>query len=134
MSFGAAVSTCFSKYATFSGRARRSEYWWFVLLYSVVYVVGVVITAVTANTSVSALGPIVLVVGILALVLPLIAVAIRRLHDTGRSGWWYLLGLVPLIGAIVLLVFYVEDSHPANQHGPSPKQLGAHTPYPTPYG
>ncbi len=61
----------------------------------------------------------------LALFLPSLAVAIRRLHDTSRSGWWVLIGLIPIVGWIVLIVFYVQDSHPDNQYGPSPKYAGA---------
>ena len=57
----------------------------------------------------------------LALLVPTLAVGARRLHDTGRSGWWLLIGLIPIVGWIILLVFLVQDSHPANQHGPNPK-------------
>jgi uncharacterized membrane protein YhaH (DUF805 family) len=57
----------------------------------------------------------------LALLLPSIAVAIRRLHDTSRTGWWILIGLIPIVGWIILIVFYVQDSHPDNKYGPSPK-------------
>ena len=57
----------------------------------------------------------------LALLLPSLAVAIRRLHDTSRSGWWILLGLIPIVGWIILIVFYCQDSHGDNEHGPSPK-------------
>ena len=60
----------------------------------------------------------------LALLVPTLAVGVRRLHDTGRSGWWLLIGLIPIVGWIILLVFFVQDSHPANQHGPNPKSLG----------
>ena len=62
----------------------------------------------------------------LAIIIPSIAVAIRRLHDTGRSGWWYLISLIPLIGSIILIVFFCEDSKPGvNQWGPNPKEVGA---------
>jgi uncharacterized membrane protein YhaH (DUF805 family) len=57
----------------------------------------------------------------LGLLLPSIAVAIRRLHDTSRTGWWILIGLIPIVGWIILIVFYVQDSHPDNEYGPSPK-------------
>ena len=60
----------------------------------------------------------------LALLLPSLAVAVRRLHDTGRSGWWILLGLIPIIGWIVLIIFFVQDSQPDNQYGSNPKGLG----------
>jgi len=61
----------------------------------------------------------------LAIILPTLGVGIRRLHDTGRSGWWILIGLIPIIGAIVLLVFFVQDSNPDNQYGPNPKGLAS---------
>jgi uncharacterized membrane protein YhaH (DUF805 family) len=60
----------------------------------------------------------------LALLIPTLAVGARRLHDTGRSGWWLLIGLIPIVGWIILLVFFVQDSQPANQYGPNPKGLG----------
>jgi uncharacterized membrane protein YhaH (DUF805 family) len=115
MGMGEAVSTVLSKYATFSGRARRSEYWWFYLAYLLVYVAAVVIDAV--------LGVMILevIVGLAALI-PTLAVSVRRLHDVGKSGWWLLIGLIPLAGPIVLLVFSCQDSvFGTNQWGPSPK-------------
>jgi len=118
VSFADAVRTVFSKYATFSGRARRSEFWWFTLFAIIVYIVVGIIDAAIKN---AILG---IIVG-LALLLPSLAVTVRRLHDTGRSGWWILIGLIPFVGAIVLLVFECQDSQPgANAHGPSPKGGG----------
>ena len=115
MGFGQAVSTCFSKYATFAGRARRSEYWWFFLFNIIVSIVATVIDAALGTAFVALLVA-------LALIVPSIAVGVRRLHDTGRSGWWMLIGLVPLVGGIVLLVFFASDSTPeTNDYGPSPK-------------
>jgi len=104
MGFGAAVSACLRKYATFSGTAPRSEYWWFVLFYVAAYVIAAVLD-VALNT-LFLLQPLV----ILALLLPLLAAAVRRLHDTGRSGWWYLVGLVPFIGGIWLLVLLTRPT------------------------
>ncbi|MEP6651532.1 MAG: DUF805 domain-containing protein [Lapillicoccus sp.] len=75
-----------------------------------------------ANGSTS--GFITWIVGV-ALFLPSLAVSVRRLHDTSRSGWWILLGLIPIVGAIILIVFYVQDSHGDNQYGPSPKAVGS---------
>lgn len=116
MSFVEAVSVCLSKYVTFSGRARRSEYWWFALMAAGVNVIAAIVDNV-AGSSIFA------IVAGLALVLPGLAVSIRRLHDTNRSGWWYLLIFVPF-GAIALIVFYCQDSAPAvNTYGPSPKSL-----------
>ena len=113
------------KYAVFNGRARRKEYWYFALFN---VVVGIVLTLIdrmigTSNAE-SGLG---LLSGIytLAVMVPSIAVSVRRLHDTDRSGWWLLLGLVPLVGSIILLVFFLQDSKPDNQYGPNPKTVTA---------
>ena len=104
------------KYAVFSGRARRAEYWYFLLFNLIVVVVLSIIDA-AAGTN-----PLLSGIYTLAVLLPSIGVAIRRLHDTGRSGWWILIALVPLVGAIVLLVFYVQDSSAGvNEYGPNPK-------------
>ncbi len=101
-----AISTCFKNYVNFSGRARRSEYWWFCLLN---FILGMI--------------PVVNIIWALIVFLPTIAVGIRRLHDTGRSGWWLLLALVP-IANIVLIVFFLCDSQPgANQYGENPKGM-----------
>ncbi|GAB3265488.1 DUF805 domain-containing protein [Kineosporia babensis] len=116
MSFKDAVQTVLTKkYATFSGRARRSELWWFWLFSFVVGIVASIIDQVIGS-------PIVQAIVTLAFLIPSLAVGARRLHDTGRSGWWQLISIIPLIGFIVLVVFWVQDSHPGeNQHGPSPK-------------
>ena len=119
MSFADAVRSCLSQYVGFSGRARRSEYWWFVLFNVVVAVVAGIIDGILGTNSViSGLAS-------LALLLPNLAVSVRRLHDTSRSGWWILLGLIPLVGAIILIVWYCGDSHADNQYGPNPKGAGA---------
>ena len=118
MGFGEAVSTCFRKYADFTGRASRPEYWWFFLSYVVVlFVVGIVASSVSSVTLALLLG-----IGFLALIIPMLAAAVRRLHDTGRSGWWYFIGLVPLVGGIILLVLLATEGQPGpNQYGPSPR-------------
>jgi len=113
--FGEAVSTVLKQYAEFSGRARRSEYWWYYLFFLIVYGVsfgiGVGVKAVWLP-----------IIVILALVLPTLAVGVRRLHDTGRSGWFTLIGIIPIVGPIVLIVFFCQDGNPGdNQYGPSPK-------------
>jgi len=105
----------FKKYADFSGRATRQQYWMFVLFYLIIYIALSVIDAVLQ----------VFVLGLifsLALFIPSISIAARRLHDTGRTGWWQLIYLIPLIGVIVMIVFLVQDSHDENQYGPNPKQ------------
>ena len=103
------------KYAEFNGRARRSEYWYFVLFN---FIVSLGLGMVDAFTGVGFLN----YVYSLAVIIPGIAVSIRRLHDTGRSGWWLLVGLIPFIGWIILIVFFVQESDPYdNQYGPNPK-------------
>jgi uncharacterized membrane protein YhaH (DUF805 family) len=109
-------------YANFQGRARRKAYWMFVLFNLIALVVLRFIEGAVGLSGQNGYG---ILTGLysLAIILPLIALAVRRLHDTGRSGWWILIGLVPLIGPIVLIVFYVTDSQPGtNQYGPNPKE------------
>ena len=124
MSFSQAVSSVLlNKYATFSGRARRSEYWWWYLFVTIVFVVaGILDRAVGLTYSDLTLGGgwIATIAAIVFLV-PNLAVAVRRLHDTGRTGWWLLIGLVPFIGFFVLLYFFVLDSENDNEYGPYPK-------------
>ena len=109
-------------YAGFSGRARRKEYWMFALCHWVILFVLGVLAGVTGMDMLFAVP----VLYALATLSPAFAVSIRRLHDTGRSGWWVLIGLVPIVGPIVLLVFTVQDSQPGpNEYGPNPKQLVA---------
>jgi uncharacterized membrane protein YhaH (DUF805 family) len=117
MSFGEAIRDGFSKYATFSGRSSRSAYWWWILFY-VLVVIGASILDAAANTGVIA------VLVWLGFFLPNLAVLVRRLHDTDRSGWWVLIGLIPLIGAIVLIVFACLDSGPPNKYGQGPDDRG----------
>jgi uncharacterized membrane protein YhaH (DUF805 family) len=114
------------KYAVFTGRAQRAEYWWF-FLFNLLITVALIFFDMTLGTFSEDTGY-GLLSGLytLGVLLPNIGVSIRRLHDTGRSGWWLLIGLVPLIGAIVLIVFFVMDSTPGdNQHGPNPKGVVA---------
>ena len=111
------------KYAVFSGRARRKEYWFFVLFNIIISIVLAVIDGVTGSFSPEAGMGLLGGIYTLAVLIPGIAVSVRRLHDTERSGWWLLIALVPLIGAIVLLVFMVQDSKPGqNQYGANPKE------------
>jgi uncharacterized membrane protein YhaH (DUF805 family) len=114
------------KYVVFKGRARRKEYWYFVLFNILISIALGIIDGITGSFSSEA--GIGLLGGLysLAVLLPSIAVSVRRLHDTNRSGWWLLIGLAPLIGAIVLIVFMVQDSQSdENQYGPSPKAVTA---------
>jgi len=114
------------KYAVFSGRARRKEYWFFILFNIIISLALGAIDGLMGSYNESA--GVGLLGGIysLAVLIPGIAVTVRRLHDTGRSGWWFLIVLVPVIGALVLLVFMVLDSKPGqNQYGANPKQVAA---------
>ena len=109
MDFKQAVISCFSKYVTFSGRAPRSEYWYFALFN---FIVGCALLAISAklNSCFSVL-----------VFLPGLAVMIRRLHDKNRSGWWCLLAFIPLIGTIILLYWFcTKGTTGDNRYGPDP--------------
>ena len=114
MSFGEAISKCLNEYVTFSGRARRSEYWYFFLFN--------LIASFVASALDMAMNMAVLQVLVaLGLLLPSISVTVRRLHDKDKSGWWWWLGLIPIIGWIVLLVWFVQKGTVgANRFGPDP--------------
>ncbi|HEU4877585.1 MAG TPA: DUF805 domain-containing protein [Sphingomicrobium sp.] len=108
------------KYADFSGRAPRAEYWWFYLLTVVAYIVAMILDSIIGAGGAGGFGLLSIVV-MLGLLLPSLAAGVRRLHDTDRSGWWLLIALVPLVGAIVLLVFWVlEGTRGDNRFGPDP--------------
>ena len=103
------------KYAVFTGRASRTEYWMYFL---VNIIIGLVLSIAGLD--------IILWIYTLAVFLPGLGVAIRRLHDTGRSGWWLLIGLIPFIGVVVLIIFMVMDSEPGqNKYGQNPKGLAS---------
>jgi uncharacterized membrane protein YhaH (DUF805 family) len=110
------------KYAVFSGRSRRMEYWYFVLFNIIVSIVlGVIDGLLGTSGSYAGAGLLSGIYG-LAVLIPSLAVTVRRLHDTDRTGWWILIALVPLIGVIVLLVFALLEGTPGNnQYGPNPK-------------
>jgi uncharacterized membrane protein YhaH (DUF805 family) len=128
MSFATAVKSFWSNYTNFKGRARRSEYWFIQLFLIATNIAVAVIDLALMNGDVERFianggGGIVGLIWIFATIIPALAVLIRRLHDTNRSGWWALIGLVPVAGAIVLLVFTVEDSNKGdNRYGASPKE------------
>ncbi len=106
---------CWKKYVEFSGRARRKEFWMFVLFNLIAGFVAGAIDRVLGTMMIGSLYS-------LAAILPGLAVCARRLHDTDRSGWWMLIALVPIVGIIVLLVFACLDSTPGeNRFGPNPK-------------
>ncbi len=109
------------KYAVFSGRAQRKEYWFFalfniIIVFALGLLEGALGIAPESDESVLAM------VYVLAILLPIYAVSVRRLHDTGRSGWWFLIGFIPLVGIIILLVFMIEDGELGqNAYGLNPK-------------
>ncbi len=114
-------------YSEFEGRARRKEYWMFVLInFLIVMALQAVMIMLGLD---SALGSFIMgLVGLysLAVFIPSLAVGVRRLHDTGRSGWWLLISFVPIIGFIALIVFLVQNSQPGtNQYGENPKEMGS---------
>ncbi|MFE7860696.1 DUF805 domain-containing protein [Streptomyces sp. NPDC057403] len=107
------------KYAEFSGRSRRKEYWMFALFVGIIDVILAVVPIASKTPALFAL----LGIFYLAILVPSLAVGVRRMHDTGRSGWWLLIGAVPFIGGIWLLVLTCLDSQPGpNQYGPNPKE------------
>tara|TARA_B100001778_G_scaffold301463_1_gene277491 strand:- start:1916 stop:2314 length:399 start_codon:yes stop_codon:yes gene_type:complete len=124
---------CLKQYADFSGRARRREYWFFQLFNLIFFIVivlglGLIANALGANDSISPEFGLNTIIGlliifyVLALTIPSIAVTIRRLHDTGNSGWMLFISLIPLIGPIWLFILYVKNSQPGeNKWGPNPK-------------
>lgn len=129
MTFGQSIQTVFSKYVTFSGRASRSEFWWWVLFVFVTNLVLSVIDSVLFGTTVtteygfeaSTNTPFLSGLFGLATLLPGISVAVRRLHDRDKSGWWYWLVLIPLVGIIILIVWFAtEGTRGANRFGADP--------------
>lgn len=113
-------------YANFNGRARRQEYWMFTLFHVIIVFVLAFLSGALAESADSPVALIVLLIYVLATFLPALAVTVRRLHDTGKSGWYYLLTLIPYIGGIILLVFTVQNGDVGpNQYGPDPKNPDA---------
>lgn len=115
--------TCMQKYTDFSGRAPRSEYWWFVLAQFLIgFVLGFIFGFIGAIMGMgSGLADIVSLIVTLGFILPTIAVAVRRLHDIGKSGWWYLLVFIPILGWLLLLFWFVQPSaEESNEFGDVP--------------
>ena len=119
MSFVESIQTVvLQKYCDFKGRARRSEYWWFELGYCIL---SGVLSGLGQNSMIFSV-----ISGIvsLALLLPALGVSVRRLHDIGKSGWWLLIELIPVVGLIIIIVWQCKDSEPGdNQYGPNPKGM-----------
>jgi len=124
MGFVEAVRTCLAKYATFSGRASRSEFWWFALFHALVLVAIAVFAAVSAMSDVQRVAQAVGVAGAvvyIALILPMLAATIRRLHDRNRSGWSYFWVLVPFVGGLIVLIWCLQRGVEGdNRFGPDP--------------
>ena len=116
MSFGQAISTCFSKIGVFSGRASRSEFWYFYLF---LFLIGIVINIIAGLLNINGSNIVSFIIGIIFLLVEL-SVGSRRLHDTGRSGWLQLLLLIPCVGIIILIIFWAQPSKPGdNAYGPA---------------
>jgi len=108
MTFSESISKCFNNYSNFDGRASRSEYWWFALF----MVLGSSISSIVDDSGIFYM------IFTLAILLPSLAVGARRLHDIGKSGWWQLLGLIPILGTIILIIFFVQKPQVGdNQYG-----------------
>jgi len=107
----------------FGGRARRAEYWYFILFNILVSILLQIVEAMIGLKTEQGVG---LLSGLysVAILIPAIAVGVRRLHDTGKTGWLMLVGLIPCVGFLILIFFFVQDSQPGpNQYGPNPKGL-----------
>jgi len=114
MSFSEAVKSGFDHYVKFDGRASRPAYWWWTLFALLAGIAASILDAIIFNGS-----EVLTIIVSLGLFLPGLSVGIRRLHDTDHSGWWILIALIPIIGFIVLLVFYLQKSDPGdNRYGP----------------
>jgi uncharacterized membrane protein YhaH (DUF805 family) len=123
MEFGEAVRVCFGKYADFTGRATRPEFWWFALFTLLVGVGASILLAIgfRAGAGAAVFVAVVIALCYLALLLPYLAVMVRRLHDTSRSGWWWFISLIPFVGGIVLLVLLASvGTAGRNAYGPDP--------------
>ena len=103
MTFGDSIRICFTKYADFKGRATRSEFWWFMLFIVLVSVATSILSDVLSGLF------------SLAVLLPSVAVSTRRLHDVNRSGWWQLVGLIPVIGWILVIYWCAQEGSETSQ-------------------
>ena len=122
------LDTVKNRYADFKGRATRSDYWYFILFSVIISIVLTLIDTYAVNPLLgmtpeeAAQGGILSIIFTLAILLPQIGVGVRRLHDIGKSGWWYLIILIPILGVLVLLFFFVTDSQAGeNEYGANPK-------------
>jgi len=112
------------QYADFQGRARRKEYWMFVLFNLIFAFVAMYLDRIIGTTMVGLPYGVIYILYALAVLIPSLAVGVRRLHDIGKSGWMLLVSLIPIIGVIWLIILLVTDSNPGeNQYGANPKQI-----------
>ena len=126
MSIMDAMKSCFQQYVGFSGRASRSEYWFFYLIFVVAAIGMLVLTVVSAFVldALAGLMGMLTMVTYLAFFLPTLSVTVRRLHDLGKSGWMFLVVFIPIVGGILLLVWFVSDGQPHdNAYGPVPTNM-----------
>jgi len=128
VSFEEAVKRALANYCCFTGRASRSEYWWFYLfnliLSGVITIVFAILAALFHSTVPATIGYFVNFAVALALLLPTLGLWFRRLHDTGRSGWWWLISLIPFVGVIIMIVFLCKESQPeTNKYGEMPNMI-----------
>ena len=125
MTFTSAIATCFRKYADFSGRARRSEYWKFMFFTMIVEVLTTAVFTTIIPIVVDINGSeisLIYLAACLIFALPKLAVSVRRLHDIGKSGWFYLISLIPVVGQIIFFIWCVKDSEArTNKYGQDPK-------------
>lgn len=118
------LNTLKNKYADFDGRARRTEYWMFMLFHFIILFILVFLSALIARFAMINILIVILPIYVLATFIPALAVTIRRLHDTGKSGWYYLLSFIPYVGGLILLFFTLQDSEPMqNKWGHNPKNI-----------
>ena len=111
MTFGESIQVCLRKYADFEGRASRPEYWWFFLFALLVQIAASIVSHSLAGLAA------------IALLLPSFSVAARRLHDAGRTAWWLLVGLVPVVGPLLLLYWFVQPgAQGGNAYGDPPQE------------
>ncbi len=140
MTFNESIRNAFSNYANFKGRATRSEFWWFYLFYLLIswalYIIGFAVCTV-AEVGTSEGGSLMngltnglivseILYGVFALIVvcPWLAVSVRRLHDVGTSGWYLLVGLIPIVGTILILIKTLSPTHPvSNDYGPVPQDF-----------
>jgi len=108
VTFQESFVTCLQKYVDFSGRASRSEYWWFILGVVLIYVIALTISHTLY------------LLAILGLMLPNLAASVRRMHDIGKSGWWVLLSIIPIVGLIVIYWFVQPSMQGSNEYGEAP--------------